>query len=42
MWTYSAAKGAVHNLTECMAYNLAKHKFRVNSVSPGWIGTREV
>lgn len=41
-WTYNAAKGAVHNLTKCMAYDFAKHRIRVNSVSPGWIWTREV
>jgi NAD(P)-dependent dehydrogenase (short-subunit alcohol dehydrogenase family) len=41
-WTYNAAKGAVHNLTKCMAYDFAKHGIRVNSVSPGWIWTREV
>ena len=41
-WTYNAAKGAVHNLTKCMAFDLAKYNIRVNSVSPGWIWTREV
>lgn len=41
-WTYNAAKGAVLNLTRCMAYDLARHNIRVNSVSPGWIWTREV
>jgi NAD(P)-dependent dehydrogenase (short-subunit alcohol dehydrogenase family) len=41
-WTYNAAKGAVHNLTKCMAYDFARHGIRVNSVSPGWIWTREV
>jgi NAD(P)-dependent dehydrogenase (short-subunit alcohol dehydrogenase family) len=41
-WTYNAAKGAVHTLTKCMAYDLAQHNIRVNSVSPGWIWTREV
>jgi NAD(P)-dependent dehydrogenase (short-subunit alcohol dehydrogenase family) len=41
-WTYNAAKGAVHNLTKCMALDLAPHKIRVNCVSPGWIWTREV
>jgi NAD(P)-dependent dehydrogenase (short-subunit alcohol dehydrogenase family) len=41
-WTYNAAKGAVHNLTKCMAYDLARYNIRVNSVSPGWIWTREV
>jgi NAD(P)-dependent dehydrogenase (short-subunit alcohol dehydrogenase family) len=41
-WTYNAAKGAVAQLTRCAALDLAPHKIRVNSVSPGWIWTREV
>lgn len=41
-WTYNAAKGAVHILTKCQALDLAKYNIRVNSVSPGWIWTREV
>jgi NAD(P)-dependent dehydrogenase (short-subunit alcohol dehydrogenase family) len=41
-WTYNAAKGAVHTLTKCMALDLASYGIRVNSVSPGWIWTREV
>lgn len=41
-WTYNAAKGAVHNLTKCMALDLSPYEIRVNSVSPGWIWTREV
>ncbi|MFN8006361.1 MAG: SDR family oxidoreductase [Terriglobia bacterium] len=41
-WTYNAAKGAVHTLTKCMALDLAPFGIRVNSVSPGWIWTREV
>jgi NAD(P)-dependent dehydrogenase (short-subunit alcohol dehydrogenase family) len=41
-WTYNAAKGAVHNLTKCMAFDLSPYNIRVNSVSPGWIWTREV
>lgn len=41
-WTYNSAKGAVHTLTKCMALDLAPHGIRVNSVSPGWIWTREV
>ncbi len=40
-WTYNAAKGAVHNLTKCMALDYAEAGIRVNSVSPGWIWTRE-
>lgn len=41
-WTYNAAKGAVHMLTRCQALDLAKHNIRVNSISPGWIWTKEV
>lgn len=41
-WTYNAAKGAVHTLTKCMAFDLAPFHIRVNSVSPGWIWTNEV
>jgi NAD(P)-dependent dehydrogenase (short-subunit alcohol dehydrogenase family) len=41
-WTYNAAKGAVNTLTKCMAFDLAPYHIRVNSVSPGWIWTREV
>lgn len=41
-WTYNAAKGAVQTLTKCMALDLAPFGIRVNSVSPGWIWTREV
>jgi NAD(P)-dependent dehydrogenase (short-subunit alcohol dehydrogenase family) len=41
-WTYNTAKGAVTQLTRCAALDLAPAKIRVNSVSPGWIWTREV
>jgi NAD(P)-dependent dehydrogenase (short-subunit alcohol dehydrogenase family) len=41
-WTYNAAKGAVTQLTRCAALDLAPYRIRVNSVSPGWIWTREV
>jgi NAD(P)-dependent dehydrogenase (short-subunit alcohol dehydrogenase family) len=41
-WTYNMAKGAVTQLTRCAALDLAPRKIRVNSVSPGWIWTREV
>lgn len=40
-WTYNAAKGAVNQLTRCAALDLAP-KIRVNTLSPGWIWTREV
>jgi NAD(P)-dependent dehydrogenase (short-subunit alcohol dehydrogenase family) len=40
-WTYNAAKGAVVQLTRCMAMDLAP-AIRVNTMSPGWIWTREV
>jgi NAD(P)-dependent dehydrogenase (short-subunit alcohol dehydrogenase family) len=41
-WTYNSAKGAVANLTRCIALDLAPYGIRVNSISPGWIWTREV
>lgn len=41
-WTYNAAKGAVDQLTKCAALDVAPMGIRVNSVSPGWIWTREV
>ena len=41
-WTYNTAKGAVHTLTKCLALDFAKDNIRVNSISPGWIWTREV
>ena len=41
-WTYNAAKGAVNQLTRCLALDLAPYHIRVNTVSPGWIWTREV
>lgn len=40
-WTYNSAKGAVNQLTKCMAMDLAP-KIRVNSISPAWIWTHEV
>lgn len=40
-WTYNAAKGAVTQLTRCMAMDMAP-TVRVNTVSPAWIWTREV
>jgi len=38
-WTYNAAKGAVNQLTRCMAMDLADRGIRVNTVSPGFIYT---
>jgi hypothetical protein len=40
-WTYNSAKGAVTQLTKCMAMDLAP-EIRVNAISPAWIWTREV
>lgn len=41
-WTYNAAKGSVNQLTRCQALDLAPWNIRVNTVSPGWVWTREV
>jgi NAD(P)-dependent dehydrogenase (short-subunit alcohol dehydrogenase family) len=41
-WTYNMSKGAVTQLTRCAALDLAPFNIRVNSISPGWIWTREV
>ncbi len=41
-WTYNMSKGAVTQLTRCAAMDLASENIRVNSISPGWIWTREV
>jgi NAD(P)-dependent dehydrogenase (short-subunit alcohol dehydrogenase family) len=41
-WTYNTAKGAVSQLTRCMALDLSRCNIRVNAISPGWIWTREV
>lgn len=40
-WTYNMSKGAVTQLTRCAALDLAPQHIRVNSISPGWIWTRE-
>jgi NAD(P)-dependent dehydrogenase (short-subunit alcohol dehydrogenase family) len=40
-WTYNAAKGAVGQLTRCMALDLAKDNIRVNSIDPAWIWSNE-
>ena len=41
-WTYNTAKGAVNELTRCMALDFSAFNVRVNTLSPGWIWTREV
>ncbi len=40
-WTYNAAKGAVGQLTRCMALDLSQHNIRVNSIDPAWIWSNE-
>ena len=37
--TYNSSKGAVLNMTRCLALDLAPHKIRVNSVCPGCVVT---
>ncbi len=37
--TYAASKGAVLAYTRAAAADLARHRIRVNAVSPGWIRT---
>lgn len=37
--SYSAAKGAVIQLTKSMAIELAPHNIQVNAVAPGWFET---
>jgi dihydroanticapsin dehydrogenase len=39
MATYNSSKGAIENLTRCMALDLAPFHIRVNSVNPGCILT---
>lgn len=41
-WTYNSAKGAVNQITKCMAMDLGKDNIRVNSVSPAYTWTREL
>lgn len=38
---YSASKGGIVALTHAMAISLGAHGIRVNSISPGWIETRD-
>ncbi|MES2472654.1 MAG: SDR family oxidoreductase [Pseudomonadota bacterium] len=38
---YTASKGGIVALTHGMAISLAKHRIRVNCISPGWIETSD-
>ncbi|RKX34121.1 MAG: short-chain dehydrogenase [Verrucomicrobia bacterium] len=41
-WTYNASKGAVIQITRCAALDYGAFGIRVNTLSPGWVWTREV
>lgn len=38
---YTASKGGIAALTHAMAISLARHRIRVNCISPGWIETSD-
>ena len=37
--SYAVAKGGLHQLTRCLALELAPHNIQVNSLVPGWFST---
>lgn len=39
MFVYNSSKGAVTQLTKCLAMDLAHHSIRVNAICPGAIWT---
>lgn len=39
---YNSSKAAVHQLCRCAAVELAEHKIRVNTISPGYVNTKMV
>lgn len=41
-WTYAATKGAIAQMTRCMALDVSIDNVRVNSVSPAWVWSPEV
>ncbi len=39
MFAYATSKGGIWTLTRNLANSLAKHKIRVNCISPGWVAS---